>query len=93
MKHSSRAMAPILGSFVLLVLWPTAASACSACLGNPNSKVAGAINGAIFLMLGFVALMLGGIAAFILTLRKRAQSPTSPPVGVTRMMAAQENVS
>ena len=43
---------------------PTVAQACTACMGDPNSKTAGAINAAIFLMLGFVALMLGSLAAF-----------------------------
>ena len=78
MRCPHRAITPALGSFVLLVLLPAAASACSACMGNANSKTAGAINGAMFLMLGFIALMLGSVAAFVLNLRKRAQSPAPP---------------
>jgi hypothetical protein len=91
MKHSSRAIVPVLTGLLLLVVLPGVASACSACMGNPNSKTAGAINDAIFLMLGFVALMLGGITAFILTLRKRAQATMPPHVEIASMMTAQES--
>jgi Ca2+/Na+ antiporter len=68
---------------VVTALWlalPAAASACAACMGDPRTKVAGAINGAIFLMLGFVALMLGAFAAFAFHLNRRAQSPPPPHV-------------
>ncbi len=57
----------------------TCASACSkTCMGDPSSKTAGAANGAIFMMLGFVALMLGFIGAFIyhpFKTRQRAGPP------------------
>lgn len=68
---------------------PATASACSACMGDPNSKTAGAINGAVFIMLGFVALMLGSISAFAFYLFRRAQMPVPPHVELTQMMAAQ----
>jgi uncharacterized membrane protein YbaN (DUF454 family) len=59
-------------------------------MGNANSKTAGAINDAIFLMLGFVALMLGAIGAFVLNLRKRAQMPPAPHVEAAEFMTTQE---
>ena len=93
MKYSHRAVTPVLWSFVLLAFLPAAASACSACMGNANSKTAGAINDAIFLMLGFVALMLGSIGAFVFNLRKRAKFPVPPHVEVSQMMTAQEDAN
>ena len=54
------------------LLLPAQASACSVCMGDPNSKAAGAINGALFLLLGFVGLVLGGVGAFAWNLKKRA---------------------
>ena len=66
---------------VVMVHLPTAASACTACMGDPNSKTAGAINAAIFLMLGVLALMLGSLVAFAWYLSRRASAGgTVPPV-------------
>jgi len=58
-------------SLALLYL-PSTASACSACMGDPNSKSAGAINNAIFFLLGCIGLVLGSLAAFAIYLMKRA---------------------
>ncbi len=91
MKPSHRTIVPILTGLFLLVILPGAASACSVCMGAANTRTAGAINDAIFVMLGFVALMLTGIGAFILNLRKRAQAPMPPHVEITSAMTAQEN--
>jgi hypothetical protein len=57
-----------------LLLLPMSASACSVCMGDPNSKAAGAINAAIFLMLGFILSMLGLLVAFGVHLYRRSQS-------------------
>jgi len=59
-------------SAAVLTHLPATASACSACMGNPNSKTAGAINNAIFLLLGCIGLVLGSLAAFAIYLMKRA---------------------
>jgi hypothetical protein len=48
-------------------------------MGDPNSKTAGAINAAIFLMLGFLALMLGSLVAFAFYLSRRATTGSSVP--------------
>jgi hypothetical protein len=91
MKHSFRTVLPILAGFFLLVILPGVASACSACLGNPNSKAASAFNDALFLMLGVVGFMLSVITLFIFTLRKRAQAAMPSNVQIGSMMTAQEN--
>ena len=57
---------------------PSTAAACAVCMGDPNSKSAGAINGAIFLLLGFIGVVLGLLVAFGITLMKRAAAPLPP---------------
>jgi len=74
MKRFRRILTPALGSLALSALWPAAASACSVCMGA-TPKTGEAINGAIFLMLGFIFAILGGVGAFIYNLAKRARSP------------------
>lgn len=57
---------------------PSTAAACAVCMGDPNSKSAGAINAAIFLLLGFIGVVLALLVAFGLTLMKRASAPLPP---------------
>ena len=57
---------------------PATAGACSACMGDVNSRTAPAINAAIFLMLGCIGFMLASLAAFALYLMKRASAPLPP---------------
>jgi len=64
-------------AFILAAL-PTAAQACTVCMGDPASKTAGALNNAIFLMLGCIGLMLTGVGAFIFTLVQRSKAPMPP---------------
>lgn len=66
---------------------PSVASACTVCMGDPNSKTAGAMNGALFLMLGFVAFMLISVGTFAFHLFRRAQSPLPPYAEVAQMMS------
>lgn len=82
-----------LRSFAFLTAWalihmPVTASACAACMGNPNSKTAIASNGAVFLLLGLVGTMLAGIGSFAFMLFRRANSPQDP--ALTALMTAQE---
>lgn len=63
----------------MLVHLPIAANACTACMGDPNSKTAGAINAAVFLMIGFVGLMLGSFGAFAWYLSRRATTASAIP--------------
>ncbi len=57
---------------------PTAAQACTVCMGDPASKTAGALNNAIFLMLGCIGLMLTCVGAFIFNLVQRSKAPVPP---------------
>jgi len=57
---------------------PASAHACSACMGDVNSKSAGAMNAAIFLMLGVIGSMLAGLGAFAFYLSRRAAAPAPP---------------
>ncbi len=72
---------------LLLTQLPATASACSACMGDPSSKNAGATNGAIFLLLGCIGAMLCGVAAFAYSLMKRANSPIPPHVEMAEMIS------
>jgi hypothetical protein len=63
---------------VVCVSLPTAAQACTVCMGDPNSKTAGAINAAIFLMIGFIGAMLASLGGFAFYLSRRAASPMPP---------------
>ena len=68
---------------------PVAAQSCSTCMGDPNSNEAGAINAAIFLMLGFIGSVLGLLVAFGYSLYRRAQMPIPPHVQLAEMIGAQ----
>ena len=57
---------------------PATAKACAVCMGEPNSKSAGAMNAAIFLLLGFIGGVLGLLVAFGIALMKRAAAPLPP---------------
>ena len=62
---------------LVLALAP-AAEACTVCMGDNNSNVAGAANAAIFLMLGALGLMFIATAAVAFYLYKRARTPLPP---------------
>jgi hypothetical protein len=64
--------------FGAMVCLPSAAQACSACMGDVNSKTAGAINAAIFLMIGVLGTMLASLGGFAFYLSRRAAAPTPP---------------
>ncbi len=57
---------------------PLSASACAVCMGDPNSKAAGALNASIFLMLGMIGGVLALLCAFGVTLARRANTPMPP---------------
>ena len=91
MKRFRRILTPALGSLALSALWPAAASACSVCMGA-TPKTGEAINGAIFLMLGFIFAILGGVGAFIYNLAKRARSPLPPHSEFSQITTVQEDL-
>lgn len=78
MKHAPLSRALVLITAVVLAQLPVTASACTACMGDANSKIGPAMNAAIFLMLGFIGAMLACAAAFGFYLMKRANSPLPP---------------
>ena len=61
-----------------LTLLPSAADACAVCTGGDDSKVGPAINAAIFLLLGCIGGVLGGLVGFGFYLMKRAGAPLPP---------------
>ena len=89
MKRARRFLTPALWSLTALAVSPAAASACSVCMGA-SPKTGEAINYAIFLMLGFIFAILGGIGAFIYNLAKRARSPLPTHDELSQVMTAQE---
>jgi hypothetical protein len=74
-----------------LTSWPATASACTACMGDVNSKIAPAMNAAIFLMLGAIGFMLASLAGFAFYLMKRANSPLPPHAELAQMINSQED--
>ena len=90
MIRSRRFLTSALFSLASLVLWPGMASACSVCMGA-TSKSGPAANGAIFLMLGFLVIVLGSIGAFMFNLAKRARSPLPPHAEISQMTTGPED--
>ena len=78
MKQSALIRALAVTFAVALTHLPATASACAACMGDVNSKIAPAMNAAIFVMLGAIGLMLALAASFGLYLMKRANAPVPP---------------
>ena len=72
MTRSAWSRLPALALAAVLAQLPAPAAACTACMGDPNTKAAGAINAAIFLLLGFIGGVLGLLVAFGISLIKRA---------------------
>ena len=60
----------------MLAAMPTAARACDQCMGGANTRTS--VNGAIFFMLGMIAMMATGIGFFMRYLVKRAKMPLPP---------------
>jgi hypothetical protein len=56
-----------------LLAAPRAALACPVCFGQSDSPLAWAVNMGVFVMLGFVAVVLSGFAAFFVYLMRRAK--------------------
>jgi len=63
------------------------AFACTACMGDSTGPIGEAANGAIFVMLGVLALVLGLISLAGYSLVKRANLPMPPHVELVRSIA------
>jgi hypothetical protein len=48
--------------------------ACATCRPDPNSNLAGAANGAVFVMLVFMGVVFSGLAAMIFRIVRRARA-------------------
>ncbi len=91
MKSSNRSTTFATIAGLTLAFLPGAASACSVCMGASGTKSADALNGAIFLMFGFLAVILGSIGAFIFNLKKRSQAPVPPHVELSQITTPQQD--
>jgi len=78
------------GAALALMTLPDVARACDACMGGKDPNIRPAINGAIFFMLGMVALMTTGLGLFIRYLAKRANAPLAPHEELVQMMTMPE---
>jgi len=69
-----------LSVFIVLLglLTPRMIFACAVCMGDANSREAGAMNAAIFLMLGFIGGVLGLIVAAGVHLVRKARLSMGP---------------
>ena len=76
-----------------LVHFPSTAAACAVCMGDPNSKSAGAMNAAVFLLLGFIGTVLSLLVAFGVTLMRRANAPLPPHAQFSQPVSSSGAVS
>jgi hypothetical protein len=70
-------------------LFPQALLGCSVCMGDPNSREAGAMNAAIFLMLGFIFSVLALLVASAVYLYRRSQAPVPPHIQIADLVGFQ----
>lgn len=63
---------------LVVMAMPCAARACDQCMGAKDPNLRPAVNGAIFFMLGLVALMATGVGFFMRYLSRRARAPLAP---------------
>lgn len=69
-------------SAVTLLLCAPAAFACSACYGKSDSALAQGMNWGIYTLLGFIGLVLVGVAGFFVFIIRRAAAMTPVPESV-----------
>ena len=79
-----------IGGAIAVILHNTA-SACTVCMGDPNSTAAGATNSAIFLMLGIIGTMLTATSGFGIYLYKRANTPIPPHIELVEEMSEEND--
>ena len=71
---------------VVVSALPSTASACSVCMGDPSSKMASAMNSALFLLLGFIGTVLACVGYFMFALARRANAPLPPHAELSAMI-------
>ena len=78
MNHRKQISFFLLCAGLGMILFPQTVSACAACFGKSDSKLAQGMNMGIFSLLGVVVCVLGGIAAFFIHLARRAANSPAP---------------
>lgn len=63
-----------------VVLAPAPVLACAACYGASDAPMAQGMNWGIFSLLGVILTVLGGVAAFFISLARRAAKASNPAV-------------
>ena len=63
----------LLFSILLFNLQNKSVIACAVCFGDPNSKMTQGMNGAIFVLLGFIGFLLVSFGIFFLNFRSRSK--------------------
>jgi hypothetical protein len=76
-RRQARLIVMLLGLLVLAA--PRAALACPVCFGQNDSPLAWAVNVGVFVMLGFVVVVLTAFASFMVYLARRARRFASTP--------------
>ena len=76
---SRRLSVTALVAALLVLAAPRESLACPVCFGASDSPLAFAMNMGVFVMLGFVAVMLSAFAAFFVYLARRARRYESTP--------------
>ena len=67
-----------LGIVLAFVAFSPSLHACAACFGKSDSDLAKGMNMGIFVLLGVIIAVLGGIASFFIYLARRAGAPHPP---------------
>ncbi len=73
--------APLIAGALFLQL-PRAASACAVCYGAADSPMTKGMNAGIFALLGVTAIVLGGLAAFMVYLAVKAKRSAADGAGL-----------
>jgi hypothetical protein len=73
-----------------LVASTGSAEACGVCQGQSDgSQIGGALNGAIFVMLGFLGTMLAGITGVAYSIWRRSQNPLPAHLELAELIGSQ----
>ena len=73
-----------------VLLAPGSALACGVCMGQTEgSQIGGAINGAIFVMLGFLGVMLASVTGFAFAIWRRSRNPLPSNLDLAEMIGSQ----
>ena len=74
----SRVSFILIGAALASAVVPQSAHACAACMGDPNSDIAGAANAAVLSMLILIGGVLSLISVFGYSLYRRSLAPAPP---------------